>query len=326
MTSTWWIYPVGYVALCALSFLYTKLRAPGFHVDGKHVFITGGSSGLGLSLATKLAKAGAKVSIVARSAEKLEAAKKIVEAVSKSPVFIQSTDVTDFESVKSAIAAANAFHQRVTDKVFCCAGLAAPGYFIEQDVSVFRKMMDLNYFGVVHTVKAALPAMIDAQNQGDIVITGSGCSMLAFIGYTQYSSSKYALRGLAEALRNELKLYNIRVSMFYPGNIDSPGYVEENKFKPEETKEIEGTSALVAPDAVADSLIAGLRDGQFSITNDSIINVLRLISNGVAPRNNTPLEVLLFPIAVLIQIGFGLFMDNVVTQSAKKRAKKAKVN
>ncbi|KAJ0405554.1 hypothetical protein P43SY_009603 [Pythium insidiosum] len=326
MTSTWWMWPAGYVALCALSYIFTKLRAPGFNVDGKHVFITGGSSGLGLSLATKLAKAGAKISIVARSIDKLEAAKKEIEAVGKNPVFTHSTDVADFESVKSAVAAANAFHQRPTDTVVCCAGLATPGYFVEQDVSVFRKMMDLNYFGVVHTIKAALPAMIEAQNKGDVVIVASGCSMLSFIGYTQYASSKYALRGLAEALRNELKLYNIRVSVFYPGNIDSPGFVEENKIKPDETKEIEGTSKPESPDAVADSLISGLRDGQFSITNDPLIYLLRQISNGVAPRHNTPFEVLLFPISVLVQVGFGIYMDLVVTQSAKKKAKKEKAN
>jgi 3-dehydrosphinganine reductase len=61
--------------------------------------------------------------------------------------------VTNFERVQKAVDEANKFHSRVTDHVVCCAGTAMPGYFIEQDVSIFRKEMDLNYFGVVHATK-----------------------------------------------------------------------------------------------------------------------------------------------------------------------------
>lgn len=269
-------------------------------------------------MAMKCARQGAKVSIVARSLEKLEAAKKEIEAVSKHSVFIQSTDVTNYESVQSAVAAANSFHQRTIDKLICSAGISLPGYFIDQDLSYFRRSMDLNYFGSVHAIKAALPAMIKAKNQGQIVLVGSACSMLAFIGYSQYASSKYALRGLADSLRNELKLYDMSVSIFCPGSIDSPGFVEENKIKPDETKEIEGKSTLFHPDEAADALISGLRDGQFAITNEPILYILRILGNGIAPRMNSPLEVLLFPIAVIIQSGFVFFMDFVVTQAAKK--------
>lgn len=90
------------VAGCSLlSYMVTKARAPGFHVKGKHVFITGGSSGIGLATAKKYAKAGAKVSIIARDAKKLARAKLEIEAVRKHadfPVFMQSCDVVDFES------------------------------------------------------------------------------------------------------------------------------------------------------------------------------------------------------------------------------------
>ncbi|TMW55940.1 hypothetical protein Poli38472_008588 [Pythium oligandrum] len=308
------------------AFVWTKLTGPGFKVEGKHVFVTGGSSGLGLAIALKCAKLGAKISIVARSNEKLEAAKKEIEAVSKHPVFIQSTDVTSEESVQKAIDAANKFQGQPTDKVMCCAGLASPGMFLEQEVSVFRKMMDLNYFGVVHTVRAALPAMIKAKNQGQIVIVASACSLLGFIGYTQYASSKYALRGLAESLRNELILYDIGVSIYYPGNIDSPGFEEENRYKPALTAEIEGSASLVKPDDVAQSLINGLSNGYFAITNDPIIFILRIISSGVAPRCNTPFEAMLLPVGILIQLGYGFWMDMVVRNARKANEKKEKTN
>ncbi|KAG3097927.1 hypothetical protein PC121_g2161 [Phytophthora cactorum] len=204
------------VAGCSLlSFVAKKVRAPGFHVDGKHVFITGGSSGIGLATAKKYAQAGAKVSIIARDAKKLEGAKQEIEAVRKhadAAVFTQSCDVVDFEAVKKAVEAANAFHKRATDHVVCSAGIVEPGYFMEQDVAGFRHSMDINYFGCLHVVHAALPAMIrqheaeGGSDGGQITLVGSAFSLMACIGSAQYSSSKYAVRGLAESLRNELKL------------------------------------------------------------------------------------------------------------------------
>ncbi|KAG2773079.1 hypothetical protein Pcac1_g16135 [Phytophthora cactorum] len=241
------------VAGCSLlSFVAKKVRAPGFHVDGKHVFITGGSSGIGLATAKKYAQAGAKVSIIARDAKKLEGAKQEIEAVRKhadAAVFTQSCDVVDFEAVKKAVEAANAFHKRATDHVVCSAGIVEPGYFMEQDVAGFRHSMDINYFGCLHVVHAALPAMIrqheaeGGSDGGQITLVGSAFSLMACIGSAQYSSSKYAVRGLAESLRNELKLYDIRVSAFYPGNVDTPMLEHELALTPPETKTIEGARA-----------------------------------------------------------------------------------
>ncbi|RLN52969.1 hypothetical protein BBJ28_00017457 [Nothophytophthora sp. Chile5] len=316
---------------CLQSFVVTKLRAPGFKVDGKHVFITGGSSGLGLSLAKKYAQQGAKVSIVARGQAKLEEAQAEIEGARKhagDAVFIQSCDVSDFASVQSAVAAANKFHGRVMDHVLCSAGFSAPGYFLEQDVAVFKKMMDVNYFGTLHTIKAALPAMVQRSEEGgeggQIVLVSSGLALISWIGYAQYAGAKYALRGLAESLRNELQLFGIRVSIYYPGNIDSPGFVEENRTKPVETKTIEGVSEPLHPDKVAQTLINGVSDGQFSITNDPMIFILRILANGVAPRWNTMMEAVLLPLIVPIQVGFGFFMDFTVWQTKWAREKKAK--
>lgn len=237
------------------------------------------------------------------------------------PVFVQSCDVTDYAGVQKAVDAANAFHARVTDHVVTAAGLATPGYFADQDISVFHKMMDLNYFGTLYVIKAALPAMVARGEGGKFVVVGSGLSLCSWIGYASYSSSKYALRGLCDALRNELKLYNMSVTVFYPGNIDSPGFVEENKTKPEETKSIEGVTAATHPDDVAASLINSIADGQYTSTNETMIFFLRMIANGVAPRVNTPLELILMPIVFVIQFAFGLIMDITVYRSRKPKSK-----
>lgn len=69
--------------------------------------------------------------------------------------------------------------------------------------------------------------MRDSKIQGKIVFVSSMLGLLSFTGYSTYSPTKYALRGLADTLRNELKRYNIDVHIFFPGNIDSPGFVTE---------------------------------------------------------------------------------------------------
>lgn len=315
------------------SFLVTKVRAPGFCVDGKHVFITGGSSGIGLATAKKYAEAGAKVSIIARDAKKLDVAKLEIEAARKHadvPVFTQSCDVVDPEAVKKAIEAANAFHKRATDHVVCSAGTVEPGYFMEQDVAGFKSSMDINYFGSLHVVHAALPGMIKqhesegGQEGGQIVLVGSAFSLMACIGSAQYSSSKYAVRGLAESLRNELKLYDIRVSVFYPGNVDTPMLEREMALTPPETKTIEGVSAPLSPEAAAQTLVNGIAKGHFSITTDPLVYLLRILSNGVTPMHNTVLEAAALPLLIVIQVAFLYFMDGVVQYSRWKRAKERK--
>lgn len=303
------------------------------------MFITGGSSGLGLALAKAYAHAGAHVSIVARDVEKLDAAKTAIEAVvaqqqqersdtsdtAAAPrVFAQSCDVTDFAAMQRAVAAALAFHGRAPDHVICSAGASTPAYFVDTPLHVFRSLMDVNYFGVVHTLKAALPAMVAQRSGGHVVIVSSGLGLTSWIGYSQYSAFKYATHGLADALRNELLAYNVRMSIFFPGNIDTPMFAHERLTKPPETQVIEGVSEVLSAETVAALLLRGLRDGEFGITNELLIFFLRALANGVAPRQNSVLELALVPLMVPAQMVFGLFMDAVVRRAAatdrRKRA------
>ncbi|TYZ57870.1 hypothetical protein PybrP1_010270, partial [[Pythium] brassicae (nom. inval.)] len=309
------------------SHVTTKLRAPGFKVDGKHVFITGGSTGLGLAVAKQYARAGAKVSLIARRLENLTAAKAVVEAESprceRAAVFIQSCDVTDAAAVQRAVDAAAQHHGRAVDHLVCSAGISLPDYFLKTDPALFPKITNANYFGVVHAVKAAVPAMLAQREGGHVVIVSSALALLSWVGFSHYASSKYATRGLAEALRAELEPLGVRVSIFYPGNIDTPMYVEEARNKPEESKVIEGASELLHPDVVAQSLIDGVRDGQFSITNEGLVFLVRVLASGGGPRANSALELLLLPLAFVVQIGFGFFMDFVVGQSARAQRREA---
>jgi len=110
------------------------------------------------------------------------------------------------------------------------------------------------------------------------------------IGYSTYAPGKHALRGLAETLRSELILYNCSVHIMFPGNIDSPGYVEENRHKPKITFELESTSEPAAPEVVANELIRGVQRGDFHIAPDLLANIFRSSTIGATPHHNILLD------------------------------------
>jgi len=289
--------------------------------SGKHVLITGGSTGLGKSLAIKFAKLGANVTIIARDEKKLEETKKDVDAVKTNPsqkIVAISADVTKFTDIQQAIQRA-VNENGVTDYVIANAGTSVPGYFLETSVENLEKEVNLNYLGTVYTIKSALPFMVDRNQGGHFVIVSSAAAFGNFIGYTNYGSTKRALSALAEGLRNELKLYGIAVSAFYPTGIDTEGFKNENKTKPEETTTLEGPSSVLSPDVVAQSLIDGMRSGKFSITNEFITELMRVGTNGTfSPRNNILMDVILGIIHLIVVNPLIFYWDWVVLHSKKR--------
>ncbi|KNC80429.1 hypothetical protein SARC_07217 [Sphaeroforma arctica JP610] len=273
-------------------------RRPGFDVDNKHVLITGGSEGLGLAFARVCLKLGANVTIVSRSKDKLATAVQELSADKKADrkLFSYSCDVTNFEDVQKMIAACNEEMNRTTDVVVVSAGMATPGLFLEQNMSVFHKLMDVNYFGAVHVAKACMPPMIANGVKGRISFVSSAAALTPFVGFTQYCGSKSALRGFADALRCEAGSQGIDVSVMFPSNIDTPGFVEEQKTKPEPTKTIEALGGLVSPEEVAEYLLDGLKNGHYQITNELFLELSRIQSNGLNPRNSLVTEMLWYPI------------------------------
>jgi 3-dehydrosphinganine reductase len=179
-------------------------------LQGKHVMITGGSKGLGLALAREFVKKGCDVSVVARSQSDLLAALQDLVALGKtlpSPPKIQalSADTSSMDDLAKAISVATDAAGPI-DVLVCNAGLSIPGLFVNQKISDFERQMEVNYLGTVRTIKCALPTML-ARRQGHIVITTSVLSVLGFAGYSSYAPTKWALRGLADCLHNEVTLF-----------------------------------------------------------------------------------------------------------------------
>jgi 3-dehydrosphinganine reductase len=254
-------------------------------LNDQHVFITGGSSGIGLAMARQAADAGARVSIVARGVARLEAARAEIEAAGKKgAVFAAPCDVSVESQVLAALAEAER-HNGPVDVLITSAGIARPGYFEEVPVGVFERTMAVNYLGTVYPLKAVVPGM-RARGRGAVMLISSGAGLIGLFGYTPYSPSKFALRGLAEALRGEMAGTGVHVMIVYPPDTATPQLVEESLTKPAETKAITAGGGLWTADAVARVSLRGMARRRFSVAPGFQLTALAWLHSILAPVLN----------------------------------------
>ncbi|RHY91648.1 hypothetical protein DYB35_003287, partial [Aphanomyces astaci] len=268
---------------------------------GKHVLVTGGSEGLGRAIALQLVAAGADVTIVGRRADALQ---RVVDEAntSNSPtrgrIFTQTADVTSPQAIKCAVGQAQASVGPI-DILLPNAGKSIVGYMVEHPIQSFRDSMELNYFGTLNTVNAVLPTMVQRQ-EGCICFITSAAALASYVGFSAYSPTKYAVRGLADCLRNELSSSGISIHVAYPGSMDTPGFELEQLTKPTECKAIEASETLYKPEAVASSILKDLKHGVHNMyCGDIGISLLGVLSASMSPRCNPALDVLLFPVGVV---------------------------
>ncbi|KAF4602036.1 3-dehydrosphinganine reductase [Pleurotus pulmonarius] len=262
---------------------------------GKHCYVTGGSTGLGLSLAILLTKKGADVSIVARNEERLRKALELMEKERQNPnQVLKSYSFSLNDATTSVLALETACEPhggRCPDAVFMCAGASTPGFFVEQDERSMREGMDNGYWVQAWTAHAATTRMVKSRSRGKLVFVSSILGYMSFAGYSTYSPAKHALRGLAETLRSELLLYDIGVHILFPGTILSPGYAKENETKPKITLKIEEDDSGLQPEQVAEKLLDGVQKGHFHIASDLISDLMRSGTRGATPHNNVLLDI-----------------------------------
>ena len=171
------------------------------------------------------------------------------------------------------------------DILVTSAGIAYPGYFLEIPITVFEQTMSVNYFGALYSVKAIVPLMVK-RGKGTVVLISSGAGLIGLYGYAAYSPSKFALRGLAEALRGELKPLGIKIAVVYPPDTDTPQLRTENLTKPPETQQITATAGIWNPEDVAEAIVRGLEKGEFAITPGMEMTLLNRLHSLVSPGLN----------------------------------------
>lgn len=177
-----------------------------------------------------------------------------------------SADVADPRQTARAIDGCVAT-QGPADVLVTSAGMVHPGRFVELDDDVFRRTMEVNYFGTLHAIRAVAPSMAD-RGRGSIVGISSAAGLFGVYGYTAYAASKFAVRGLLESLRQELRPHGVHVVCVFPADVDTDQLREENRLKPPETKAISGTVSPIEPQRVADAIVAAIMRGRSHVTTD----------------------------------------------------------
>ncbi|XP_027164963.1 3-dehydrosphinganine reductase TSC10A-like [Coffea eugenioides] len=249
----------------------------------RHVFITGGSSGIGLALAHQAALEGAQVSILARNPSKLQEAKDSIKLATGRDVAVFSADVRDFEAVDKAIRDAGPI-----DILVCNQGVFVPQELEKESLEEIKFMIDVNLMGTFHLIKAALPNM---KNRGDrgpgsIAIMSSQAGQVGIYGYSAYSASKFGLRGMAEALQQELIGDDIHVSLIFPPDTETPGFAEENKRRPQLTSIIAASSGAMKAEEVAEKALKGIQSGSFIVPCNFEGILLSIATAGLSPQRS----------------------------------------
>ena len=181
------------------------------------IWITGASSGIGEAVAIELAQhTGVRLVLSARRADELERVAQQTR-LPASHVLVLPMDMSDIESLPDCVEAVYQRFGRI-DYVFQNAGITQRSAVVDTDFSVYKRIMDVNFFGVVALTKAVLPSML-AQQKGYFVVTSSVAGKLATKQRSGYCASKHALHGFFDSLRAETYAAGLRVTLVCPGYI-----------------------------------------------------------------------------------------------------------
>jgi 3-dehydrosphinganine reductase len=294
-------------------------------LESKHVVVTGGSSGIGKCVAVEAARRGADVTLIARDVKKLESAVSEVKGHclhhEKQRVQYISLDVSDnYEDIEKALHEV----EEEVGPIFMlvnCAGMAICGRLEDTSVSDIKTLVNLNFLGSVYPTKAVVSRM-KGRGTGKIVLVASQAAFLGIYGYAVYSGAKFALRGLAESLHMEVKPYNISVTLCLPPDTDTPGFANEEKTKPMETRLISQSSGLVSPETVAKRLMEDTLAGNFYSSVGSEGFLLCNLCAGMSPVCSVldlAIQVTLMGLMRLVGVFYLISFNRIVRGCMKKR-------
>lgn len=244
---------------------------------GKTVVITGAAGGIGRALCLRFGREGARIAALDRDREGLDAlAGELQDA--RIETLIEQCDVTDPDQCVGAIASVEQRFGGV-DVLINNAGISHRSPLLETELPVYRRVMDVNFFGAVHCTKPAIRSLLE--RRGLVIVISSIAGRGPLPGRTGYSASKHALHGFFETLRCELASQGLRVMMVCPSftatNIERSAL--DGKGNP--TSQAWDTVGKIAtPESVAEAVYRGARSGRrllvLSITGRAAYLISRL--------------------------------------------------
>jgi NADP-dependent 3-hydroxy acid dehydrogenase YdfG len=179
-------------------------------LEGKIVLVTGASSGIGQATALALSKAGARVAVGARRADRLEA----LAQEAPGEILTLKLDVADRQSVQDAVDA-TVEHFGALDALVNNAGIMLSGPILGADTTEWTRMVETNLLGSMYAVHAALPHLLRSKGAVVQISSTSGRTSSAMSGV--YSATKFGINAFAEALRQEVTEQGVRVVLVEPG-------------------------------------------------------------------------------------------------------------
>ena len=190
-------------------------RSPGFRVDGQRALVTGAGRGIGLAAAAALARAGAHVTLAARSQNELREACEAIRAEGGACDWLV-LDVTDPAAVASALGAVEPFQVLVNN-----AGLNRPKLLVDVQDEDIDAVFDLNVKATLYVTRTVARGLLAAKLPGSIVTISSQMGVVGSPRRTLYCASKHAIEGMTKALAWELGPANIRVNTICPTFIET---------------------------------------------------------------------------------------------------------
>ncbi|MDT5125304.1 MAG: hypothetical protein QOH54_948, partial [Mycobacterium sp.] len=268
-------------------------------LDGRVAFITGAARGQGRAHAVRLAAEGADIVAIdicgpvsdtltypAATSEELADTVRQVEAAGRK-VLAREVDIRDLAAQQQVVADAIEQFGRL-DIVVANAGILSWGRMFEMSEEQWDSVIDVNLNGTWRTIRAAVPAMIEAGNGGSIIIVSSSAGTKATPGNGHYSASKHGLVAITNALAIEVGEFGIRVNSIHPYSIDTPMVEKEammevfgrypsylHSFSPMPYKPVnhegkKGLQEFMTPEEVSDVVAWLAGDGSATISGSQI--------------------------------------------------------
>lgn len=210
-------------------------------IEGAHVLVTGGGTGIGAAIAKALAAHGAKISLIGRREKPL---REVAQAIGE-PTFVATCDVTDPGQIADAFAAARERHGPI-DILVNNAGAASTATFINLDLESWRSVMAVNCDAVFHCTKAVIEEMVAAR-KGRIVTVASVAGLHGVAYASAYSAAKHAAIGLMRSIALEMDGKGVTANAVCPGFVDTEMFARSVATIREKT----GRSAEEARDQLA---------------------------------------------------------------------------